>query len=331
MHSPVEMVQLDDVENAAKLIAAFAQKLERRALVPRAERRAPPALGHRRHAAAACHGASTPPRCARRPRRVHGVDARRRCEVEAAGRTDAAIARDLLRRRGRRATTRSTRAPTRSRARPWPRTSELCPPDLSRYVAPGVPEALDALAADPERYRLALVTGNLEPVARRKLASAGIGALLRAPARAASARTPRSARELPAVARAARRRLAARAHRRDRRHAARHRLRARRRRARDRGRHRARSPPRRWPTRTPSWTASAPRCRCWRTSLRADHLRRAAAAADRLRRGEHAAPPGGNSIPVAAPISPFVGGVSAGVTNACPNARRQPCPRTASR
>ena len=27
MHSPVEMVQLDDVENAAKLIAAFAQKL----------------------------------------------------------------------------------------------------------------------------------------------------------------------------------------------------------------------------------------------------------------------------------------------------------------
>jgi endoglucanase len=27
MHSPVEMVQLDDVDNAAKLIAAFAQKL----------------------------------------------------------------------------------------------------------------------------------------------------------------------------------------------------------------------------------------------------------------------------------------------------------------
>jgi endoglucanase len=28
MHSPVEMVQLDDVHNAAKLIAAFAQRLE---------------------------------------------------------------------------------------------------------------------------------------------------------------------------------------------------------------------------------------------------------------------------------------------------------------
>ena len=28
MHSPVEMVQLDDVENTARLIAAFAQRLE---------------------------------------------------------------------------------------------------------------------------------------------------------------------------------------------------------------------------------------------------------------------------------------------------------------
>ena len=28
MHSPVEMVQLDDVENAAKLIAAFTRRLE---------------------------------------------------------------------------------------------------------------------------------------------------------------------------------------------------------------------------------------------------------------------------------------------------------------
>ena len=28
MHSPVEMVQLDDVENTAQLIAAFARRLE---------------------------------------------------------------------------------------------------------------------------------------------------------------------------------------------------------------------------------------------------------------------------------------------------------------
>jgi phosphoglycolate phosphatase len=52
---------------------------------------------------------------------------------------------------------------------------ELCPPDLSAYVAPGVTDALAALATAPDVYRLALVTGNLEPVARRKLASAGIG------------------------------------------------------------------------------------------------------------------------------------------------------------
>ena len=51
----------------------------------------------------------------------------------------------------------------------------LCPPDLSTFVAPGVADVLEALAREPERYRLALVTGNLEPVARRKLASAGIG------------------------------------------------------------------------------------------------------------------------------------------------------------
>ncbi len=51
----------------------------------------------------------------------------------------------------------------------------LCPPDLSTFLAPGVADVLEALAREPERYRLALVTGNLEPVARRKLASAGIG------------------------------------------------------------------------------------------------------------------------------------------------------------
>ena len=47
-----------------------------------------------------------------------------------------------------------------------------------------------------------LVTGNFEPIARLKLARAGIGALLRGAARAASAPTPRTARELPPIARA---------------------------------------------------------------------------------------------------------------------------------
>jgi len=51
----------------------------------------------------------------------------------------------------------------------------LCPADLSAFVAPGVPAALDAVAADPAVYRQALVTGNVEAIARRKLASAGLG------------------------------------------------------------------------------------------------------------------------------------------------------------
>jgi phosphoglycolate phosphatase-like HAD superfamily hydrolase len=53
--------------------------------------------------------------------------------------------------------------------------AELVPPDLSAFVAPGVRAALDALAADPAVYRQTLVTGNLEAIARRKLARAGIG------------------------------------------------------------------------------------------------------------------------------------------------------------
>jgi phosphoglycolate phosphatase-like HAD superfamily hydrolase len=104
---------------------------------------------------------------------VHGVELDG-VQVEAAGRTDAAIARDLLRRAGIADATIDARAEEVAAAA-VAAYEELCPADLSAYVAPGVSEALDVLAAEPDRYRLALVTGNLEPVARRKLASAGIG------------------------------------------------------------------------------------------------------------------------------------------------------------
>jgi phosphoglycolate phosphatase-like HAD superfamily hydrolase len=104
---------------------------------------------------------------------VHGVELDG-LQVEAVGRTDAAIARDLLLAAG------VAEAQIDARANDVATAAvaayeELCPPDLSAYVAPGVAETLAALAAEPEVYRLALVTGNLEPVARRKLASAGIG------------------------------------------------------------------------------------------------------------------------------------------------------------
>jgi phosphoglycolate phosphatase len=51
--------------------------------------------------------------------------------------------------------------------------ARLCPDDLSPLVAPGVPDALARL--DCGGHVIALVTGNLEPIARLKLRRAGLG------------------------------------------------------------------------------------------------------------------------------------------------------------
>jgi phosphoglycolate phosphatase-like HAD superfamily hydrolase len=94
--------------------------------------------------------------------------------VEAAGRTDGAIIRDLLIGAGvEPAAIAAGAAEVRRRA--VAAYAELCPPDLSGKVAPGIPELLDALAARAADFRLSLVTGNLEPVARLKLARARLG------------------------------------------------------------------------------------------------------------------------------------------------------------
>jgi phosphoglycolate phosphatase len=130
---------------------------------------------------------------------VHGADLDG-LQVEVAGRTDAAIARDLLRRTGIGDAAIDARAADVARAAA-DAYEELCPPDLSGFVAPGVVEALAALAREPQRYRLALVTGNLEPVARRKLANAGIGHYFEAGQGGFGSDAERRA-ELPAVARA---------------------------------------------------------------------------------------------------------------------------------
>jgi phosphoglycolate phosphatase-like HAD superfamily hydrolase len=130
---------------------------------------------------------------------VHGVDLNG-VLVEAAGRTDAAIARDLLRHAGIADAAIDARAADVARAA-VAAYEQLCPPDLSGFVAPGVHQALEALAGEPRRYRLALVTGNLEPVARRKLASAGIGHYF-AHGQGGFGSDSESRGELPAVARA---------------------------------------------------------------------------------------------------------------------------------
>jgi phosphoglycolate phosphatase-like HAD superfamily hydrolase len=105
---------------------------------------------------------------------VHGLASLDGHEVEVAGRTDAAIMRDLVTAAG------VDRDVVDAR---WPEVRDaavvayerLCPADLSDRVAPGVAELLPALAARPDEFRLSLVTGNLEPIARLKLARAGIG------------------------------------------------------------------------------------------------------------------------------------------------------------
>jgi phosphoglycolate phosphatase-like HAD superfamily hydrolase len=128
---------------------------------------------------------------------VEGLDGVR---VEAAGRTDMAIARDLLAGAGV-----SPAAVDAGVARVIEATvaayEELCPPDLSGKVAPGVPEVLAWVAAQPARFRSSLVTGNVEPVARLKLARAGLGGYF-PPGQGGFGSDAESRSELPAVARA---------------------------------------------------------------------------------------------------------------------------------
>lgn len=105
---------------------------------------------------------------------VHGVPTLDGHEVEAAGRTDGAIVRDLLVAAGVAGEDADARwADVQTAA--VEAFAELCPTDLRAHVAPGIPELLDALAARPAEFRLSLVTGNLEAVARLKLARAGLG------------------------------------------------------------------------------------------------------------------------------------------------------------
>ena len=105
---------------------------------------------------------------------VHGAEALHEHRVEAAGRTDGAIARDLLVAAGLAPEAIDARADD-VLAACCAAYDELCPPDLSARVAPGIPSVLAALSEHPDRYRFSLVTGNYERVARLKLERAGIG------------------------------------------------------------------------------------------------------------------------------------------------------------
>jgi phosphoglycolate phosphatase len=105
-------------------------------------------------------------------REVYGIAEPRGAKVEAAGRTDIEIARDIALLSDVTAE-RFDAGRDDFRAACVAAYARLCPPDLSDYVAPGMPAVLDALVTR-DGVRLGLLTGNLEPVARLKLGRAGL-------------------------------------------------------------------------------------------------------------------------------------------------------------
>jgi phosphoglycolate phosphatase len=106
-------------------------------------------------------------------RTVHGVTNPERRGLEVAGRTDADIARNLLVAAGVSATRIDERADD-VRIAACEAYARLVPDDLTGHVAPGIEDVLARLA-ERDDTRLALVTGNFEPIARLKLRAAGIG------------------------------------------------------------------------------------------------------------------------------------------------------------
>jgi phosphoglycolate phosphatase len=129
-------------------------------------------------------------------REVHGVEPSTP-PSETAGRTDRWIIRDIL--------SRETVHPAAVDARMDQVCAvasrlygHLCEPSLAEHVIPGVREGLAGLAT--AGHRLGLVTGNLEDIARTKLARAGLGRwLAAAPGAFASDHELRD--RLPALAR----------------------------------------------------------------------------------------------------------------------------------
>jgi phosphoglycolate phosphatase len=106
---------------------------------------------------------------------VHGIDvrARHRPGPEVAGRTDGQIARILLTSAGvdsQQIDAHSAQVAERS----CELFAQLCPPELSDKLVPGIDSVLGWLSGQDD-VLLALVTGNFEPIARLKLARAGIG------------------------------------------------------------------------------------------------------------------------------------------------------------
>jgi phosphoglycolate phosphatase len=131
-------------------------------------------------------------------REVYGIADPRGQKVEAAGRTDYEIARDICLLSGVTAE-RFDAGREDFRIACVAAYARLCPDDLSEFVAPGVTDVLEALAARDGTH-LALLTGNLEPIGRLKLARAGLGRYFE-PGQGGFGSDHEDRTELPAIAR----------------------------------------------------------------------------------------------------------------------------------
>jgi phosphoglycolate phosphatase len=105
---------------------------------------------------------------------VHGVDpAGVRSQIAPAGRTDGEIARLILLDLGVSAR-RIDDLAAEVREACCRIYAQICPPDLSSHVVPGIPDLVAWLSERPA-VTLGLVTGNYEPIGRLKLRLAGLG------------------------------------------------------------------------------------------------------------------------------------------------------------
>ena len=131
-------------------------------------------------------------------REVYGIADLSAARVEAAGRTDYEIGRAICLQLGVSAD-RFDAGREDFRIACVAAYARLCPEDLSEFVAPGVTDVLEALAAR-DGTRLALLTGNLEPIARLKIRRAGLGRFFE-PGQGGFGSDHEDRTELPAIAR----------------------------------------------------------------------------------------------------------------------------------
>jgi phosphoglycolate phosphatase len=131
-------------------------------------------------------------------REVYGIGDLSAVRVEAAGRTDYEIGRAICLQLGISAD-RFDAGREDFRIACVAAYARLCPDDLSEFVAPGVTDVLEALAARDDT-RMALLTGNLEPIARLKIGRAGLGRFFE-PGQGGFGSDHEDRTELPAIAR----------------------------------------------------------------------------------------------------------------------------------